>query len=51
MGGFSAGFVEFKSDIVAAARFGVAVAALSVTKQGTAPAMPTRRELAKFLKN
>jgi len=51
VGGFSAGFVEFKGDIVAAARFGVAVAALSVTKQGTAPAMPTRRELAKFLKN
>ncbi|MFA6286681.1 MAG: ribokinase [Opitutaceae bacterium] len=49
VGGFSAGFVEFNGDIVAAARFGVAVAALSVTKQGTAPAMPTRREVAKFL--
>ncbi len=50
VGGFSAGFVEFNGDIVAAARFGGAVAALSVTRQGTAPSMPTRRELEKFLK-
>ena len=51
VGGFAAGFVQFSGDLVAAARFGVAVAALSVTKHGTAPAMPTKRELAKFLKN
>ena len=51
VGGFAAGFVQFAGDLVAAARFGVAVAALSVTKHGTAPAMPTKRELAKFLKN
>jgi ribokinase len=51
VGGFSAGFVKFNGNIVAAARFGVAVAALSVTKHGTAPSMPTRRELEKFLKS
>ena len=51
VGGFSAGFVRFGGDIVTAARFGGAVAALSVTKQGTAPAMPTRREIEKFLKD
>jgi ribokinase len=51
VGGFSTGFVKFNGDIVAASRFGVAVAALSVTKHGTAPSMPTRRELEKFLKS
>lgn len=51
VGGFSAGFVKFGGDIVAAARFGSAVAALSVTKPGTAPAMPTQQEIARFLKS
>ncbi len=50
VGGFSAGLVKFTGDIVAAARFGVAVAALSVTKPGTAGAMPAQREIEKFLK-
>ncbi len=50
VGGFAAGFVRFSADIAAAARFGGAVAALSVTKPGTAPSMPTRHELEKFLK-
>ncbi|MCC6415483.1 MAG: ribokinase [Opitutaceae bacterium] len=49
-GGFAAGLVKFNGDTLAAARFGNAVAALSVTKRGTAPAMPTARELARFLK-
>lgn len=49
-GGFAAGLVKFDGDIVAAARFGNAVAALSVTKRGTAPAMPTAREIERFLK-
>ena len=48
-GGFAAGLVKFPGDILAAARFGNAVAALSVTKFGTAPAMPTQREIARFL--
>lgn len=50
VGGFAAGFVKFGGDIAAAARHGNAVAALSVTKFGTAPSMPTQPELAKFLK-
>ncbi len=49
-GGFAAGLVKFDGDIPAAARFGNAVAALSVTKRGTAPAMPTAGELARFLR-
>jgi ribokinase len=50
VGGFSAGLVKFKGDLLAAARFGTAVAALSVTKRGTAPAMPRAKEIAAFLK-
>lgn len=49
-GGFAAGLVKFDGDIFAAARFGNAVAALSVTKFGTAPSMPTAREIARFLR-
>ena len=49
-GGFAAGLVKFSGDILAAARFGNTVAALSVTKFGTAPSMPTAREIAAFLK-
>jgi ribokinase len=50
VGGFAAGLVKFEGDIAAAARFGNAVAALSVTKFGTAPSMPRAREIAGFLK-
>ena len=50
VGGFAAGFVTHEGDILAAARLGQAVAALSVTKSGTAPSMPTAKELAAFLK-
>jgi ribokinase len=50
VGGFSAGLVKFKGDLVAAARFGTAVAALSVTKPGAAPAMPRKREIETFLR-
>ena len=50
VGGFAAGLVEHAGDVTAAARLGQAVAALSVTKPGTAPAMPWRREVLKFLK-
>jgi ribokinase len=49
VGGFAAGFVRFKGDMVAAARHGNAVAALSVTKFGTAPSMPRAEEIALFL--
>jgi ribokinase len=50
VGGFAAGFVQFGGDLVAAARHGNAVAALSVTKFGTAPSMPTRQELTRFIR-
>lgn len=45
VGGFSAGLVRFQGDILRAARYGTIVAGLSVTKMGTAPAMPTLAEI------
>lgn len=51
VGGFAAGLVKFTGDVLAAAHFGNAVAALSVTRPGTAPSMPTAREIARFLKS
>ena len=50
VGGFAAGFVRFRGDMVAAARHGNAVAALSVTKFGTAPSMPSAGEISRFLR-
>lgn len=50
VGGFASGYVKHDGDLFAAARQGQAVAALSVMKPGTAPSMPTARELAAFLK-
>ncbi len=49
-GGFAAGLVQFSGDLIAAARYANAVAALSVTKIGTAPAMPTAAEIRRFLR-
>jgi ribokinase len=49
VGGVAAGFVRFRGDVVAAARHGNAVAALSVTKFGTAPSMPSAAEISRFL--
>jgi ribokinase len=50
VGGFAAGFVKSRGDLIAAARHGNAVAALSVTKFGTAPSMPSAREIARFVR-
>jgi ribokinase len=50
---FNGGFVTALSegkDIFEAARFGNAVGALSVTKIGTAPAMPHRSDIDQFMK-
>jgi ribokinase len=44
VGAFAAGLAE-GMDPVAAARFGCAAAAISVTRPGTAPAMPKRAEI------
>jgi ribokinase len=49
VGGFAAGFVQSGGDILAAAHHGNAVAALSVTKYGTAPSMPRSAEIRRFL--
>ncbi|MDA8249217.1 MAG: ribokinase [Rhodospirillales bacterium] len=48
-GGFAIALAE-GADIVAAARFGCAVAGLSVTRAGTAPSMPRREEVDRLLR-
>ncbi len=50
VGGFAAGMVTFSGDVRAAAEFGNTVAALSVTKFGTAPSMPYQPEISRFLR-
>jgi ribokinase len=50
VGGFAAGLVRSNGDVVAAARHGNAIAALSVTKFGTAPSMPSEAEISRFLR-
>ncbi|MBT5903383.1 MAG: ribokinase [Opitutaceae bacterium] len=50
VGGFAAGLLENDGDLAAAARHGCAVAALSVTKPGTAPSMPQAPAVKRFLK-
>lgn len=49
-GGFAAGLVRTGGDIAAAARFGTAVAALSITKPGAAEAMPAQHAIRRFLR-
>jgi ribokinase len=51
VGGFAAGLVRFGGDLLKAARFGNAAAALSVTRPGTAPSMPRRREIDRLLRS
>lgn len=48
-GGFAVALAEGR-DILEAARFGCAVAGISVTRPGTAPSMPTRAEVDALLK-
>ncbi|MFI5336678.1 MAG: ribokinase [Opitutales bacterium] len=50
VGGFAAGLVRFNRNVLEAAHYANAVAALSVTLPGTAAAMPTGREIARFLR-
>ena len=47
-GGFAVAIAEGKSPLEAA-RFGNAVAGLSVTRAGTAPSMPSRAEIDRLL--
>jgi len=51
VGGFAAGWIKYGSDLDRAIRFGIVVAGLSVTKQGTAPAMPRIREIETYLED
>jgi ribokinase len=48
-GGFAVALAEGR-DILQAARFGCAVAGISVTRPGTAPSMPLRAEVDALLK-
>jgi ribokinase len=48
-GGFAVALAE-KKDVVEAARFGCAVAGISVTRPGTAPSMPFRGEIDDLLR-
>lgn len=48
-GGLAAGMVRHAGDFPAAVRFAVAVSGLSVTRPGTAPAMPTGAEVAALI--
>jgi ribokinase len=50
VGGFAAGLVKFNKNVFEAAHFANAVAALSVTRHGTADSMPTAREITRFLR-
>lgn len=50
VGGFAAGLLRHEGDLAAAARHGCAVAALSVTRPGTAPSMPTAAAVTRFLR-
>ncbi len=50
VGGFAAGLVKFNKNVFEAAHFANAVAALAVTRHGTAAAMPTAREISRFLR-
>ncbi|MEO7597890.1 MAG: ribokinase [Opitutus sp.] len=51
VGGFAAGLVRFKGDVLHAARYGNAIAALSVTKFGTAPSMPRKAAIERLLRS
>jgi ribokinase len=50
VGGFAAGLVKFRRNVIEAAHYANAVAALAVTLPGTAAAMPTAREISRFLR-
>lgn len=45
VGGFAAGWIKFDHDLDRAIKYGILVAGLSVTKIGTAPAMPKVRHI------
>lgn len=49
-GGFAVAIAEGRSPLEAI-RFGTATAAISVTRPGTAPSMPTRKEIESLLRN
>lgn len=50
VGGFAAGLLQRPGDFLDATHYATAVAALSVTRVGTAPAMPWKRDVTQFLR-
>jgi ribokinase len=50
VGGFASGMVQFGKDVLQAARYANVVAALSVTRPGTAPSMPHKAEIERFIR-
>jgi ribokinase len=50
VGGFAAGLVKFRRNVLEAVNFANAVAALAVMQPGTADAMPHAREIARFMR-
>ena len=50
VGGFATGLVKLNRNVLEAAHYANAVAALAVTRHGAAAAMPTAREIARFLR-
>ena len=50
VGGFASGLINFDGDIKKASEYGNAVAGLSVTRRGTAPAMPYKDDIQKVMK-
>jgi len=49
VGGLAAGLIKFNFDYKKAVKHATAVAALAVTKKGTAPSMPKSEEVEKFI--
>jgi len=50
VGGFASGLINFDGDIKKASEYGNAVAGLSVTRRGTAPAMPYKDDIQEVMK-
>ena len=51
VGGFASGWTKYNHDMDKAIRYGIVVAGLSVTRQGTAPAMPRQKQIESYLED
>ena len=50
-GGLVAGLIYYKFDLLQALNYATVVAALSTTKEGTAPAMPRQQDVLNYIEN